>query len=542
MEGRARSWWGWGYEDETVDESSLQLLKDGLQGLLGVDTYAEIRPRPPSTIELRPPRIGAPRQLAEFCSDDHLDRLRHTYGKAYVDVLRAVRGDFPNPPDLVAYPREERQIAELMTFCEAERIALTPYGGGSSVVAGVEPTESNRYRGAITLDMRYFDRILEVETVSRSANVEAGVLGPALEAGLKPFGLTLRHFPQSFEFSTVGGWIATRAGGHAASGPTRIDDVVTGIRMVTPRGVLETRRVPSSGAGPSPERLALGSEGTLGVITSAWLKVQPVPRHRASAIVHFRDSDQAVEAVRIISQADLWPSNCRLLSPPEAALTGTADGRFLELLLGFESHDRAVTDRLERALGICDDCHGTWERSGADSGEERSTGRWRRWFLQAPYLRDRLVLLGLIVETFETAVSWDRLSQLQEGVMSAATGAIEADGGRGIVTWRLNYVYPDGAAPYYTVVAAGAPGREIEQWRRIKAAVTDAILESGGTTTHHHAVGKEHRTWYDRERGPVWAAALEGVKRALDPAWILNPDVLIPADRASLDAQGGRSS
>ena len=525
---RTRSWWGWGHEDAPIDQTSFDHILDGLGRALDVDGFAETQPPSPGSIELRSPRIGLPRSLTEFCSNDHLDRLSHAYGKSYVDVMRASRGDVPNPPDLVAYPRNDQQIEELFRFCEAERVALVPYGGGSSVVGGVEPPGGDRYTAAITVDMRHFDRILEVETISQSLHVEAGVFGPALEAGLKPHGLTLRHFPQSFEFSTVGGWIATRAGGHAASGSTRIDDFVSAVRMLTPRGVLETRRVPSSGAGPGPERLVLGSEGTLGVITDAWLRVQPIPRFRAGAIVHFADGDRATDAVRGLGQSGLSPSNCRLLSPLEALLTGVGDGNTAELLLGFESADHPVHGHLDRALQICDTGHATWDASADEARPSTPEGRWRRWFLQAPYLRDRLVLRGLIVETFETAVSWDRLARLQETVLSAVERAITETGSRGIVTWRLNYIYPDGAAPYYTVVALGTRGHEIEQWRRIKEAASAAIHDAGGTITHHHAVGRDHSTWLLRERGALWQEVLAGVKRVLDPAWILNPGVLIP--------------
>lgn len=239
------------------------------------------------------------------------------------------------------------------------------------------------------------------------------------------------------------------------------------------------------------------------------------------------EADRAIEAVRAISQAGLWPSNCRLLSPLEAALTGVGKGHTAELLLAFESDDHTVDHSLERALKICAAFDGHWNISDDREQEQTAEGRWRRWFLQAPYMRDRLILQGLTVETFETAISWDRLASLQKTVLAAVESAINENGGRGIVTWRLNYIYPDGAAPYYTVVSPAAPGDEIERWMSVKDAASKAIVDSGGTITHHHGVGKDHRPWLLHERGHIWQAVLAGIKNALDPAWILNPDVLV---------------
>lgn len=409
-----------------------------------------------------------------------------------------------------------------MGYCEAEQVALIPYGGGSSVVGGVEPPTASRYHGAITLDLKSFDRILEVDPVSRSARVQAGILGPALESGLRPYTLTLRHFPQSFEFSSLGGWIATRAGGHFATGFTHIDDFVESVRMVTPRGVLETRRVPYSGAGPSPERLVLGSEGILGVITEAWVRLQGIPTHRVSASVRFEEAD-GISAVRALGQSGLFPSNCRLISPLEALGMGAGDGNHAVLLLSFESHDHALQAWMERAMEICAGFNGTWREVERDNAVDS----WRRSFLQAPYLRDYLVTLGLIVETFETAITWDRFDAFHAAVLTAVDQAIRDVSGKGLVTWRLSYVYSNGVAPYYTVISAGRRGEELEQWAAIKAAASDAILANGGTITHHHAVGRDHRRWYVNERGELYCSLLSAAKASVDPRWIMNPGVLV---------------
>ena len=524
-----RKWWGWGYEEDGVDEAAFAGMLSALGRILGDADLDRPDVTPIEGFDVRPPRFALPAALADFVTDGALDRIAHAYGKAYVDLVRAVRGDVSNPPDYVAYPRTEDQIASLMRFCEGESVAITPYGGGTSVVGGVEPTSSPRFRGTVTLDLRKFDRLLDVDARSRLVHVEAGVLGPALEAGLRPHGLTLRHFPQSFEFSSVGGWIATRAAGHYATGSTHIDDLLAGVRLLSPRGVIEAAPRAYAGGGPAPERLILGSEGALGVVTAAWLRLHAIPSHRANATVRFEDPAAGIESVRAVVQSGSQPSNCRLVSPLESALTGLGDGRTSDLLLGFESADQPVDTLLDRALEICAEHGGAWnapeELAGRAGG---GADQWRNWFLKAPYLRDRLALRGLVVETFETASTWAAFDGLHRHLLDAVSAAVDRECGRGIVTWRLAYAYPDGVAPYYTVVAVGQPGREIDQWAAIKRAASGAIEAHGGTSTHHHAVGRTHLAWHERERGPLFLEAIASAKQRLDPLGIMNPGVLLP--------------
>jgi len=390
------------------------------------------------------------------------------------------------------------------------------------------------YPAAVSVDLRNLQGVLEIDPASRAARIAAGTLGPVLEAELKPHGLTLRHFPQSFEWSTLGGWIATRSGGHFATLHTHIDEFVEALRVVTPRGVLETRRLPGSGAGPAPERLFCGSEGTLGVITEAWMRVQSRPRFRAGASVLFTGFDDAVEAARELAQSGLHPANCRLLGHEEALLSGSGDGSRAILVLGFESADHELGPWLARALEICAGHRGEARERGEQPGEVREqhgdpAATWRASFLRGPHLRDAAVRLGLVVETFETAVTWDRFAEFHEGVLAAARQAMDRVCGGGAVSWRFAYVYPDGPAPYYSVYAPGRPGQELEQWDEIKLAASEAILALGGTITHHHAVGRDHRCWYLREVPPLFTAALRGAKAELDPAGIMNPGALLPS-------------
>ncbi|MDQ1478012.1 MAG: alkyldihydroxyacetonephosphate synthase, partial [Actinomycetota bacterium] len=503
-------------------------------------------PIPPPTmdeIDLRAARIAPPAALASVCTDDPFERASHTYGKSFRDVWRALHRDFSCPPDLVAIPRTEADIVALLDWCSDQRIAAVPYGGGSSVVGGVECDVGDEYRGAVSIDMRALDRVLEIDRVSRAARIQAGVYGPALEDQLRPHGLTLRHYPQSFEFSTLGGWLATRSGGHYATLHTHIDDFVESIRAMTPRGEWESRRLPGSGAGPSPDRTLLGSEGILGVITEAWMRLQDRPTFRASATARFPTFERASEAARAISQSGLYPANCRLLDATEAGLTGADDSGTALLLLAFESADHPLGPWINRAVECARDHGGEVAddqisvrdgRTGSEGEGARdgAAGSWRNAFIRAPYTRDALVGLGAISETFETACTWDAFPALHEGITSAVLDTAEAAGAwPAVVTCRFTHVYPDGPAPYFTVLARGTEPEQLAQWEAIKAAAGAALTKHGGTITHHHAVGRDHRRWYDRQRPEPFAAALRAAKAAVDPAGILNPGVIVdPAD------------
>jgi alkyldihydroxyacetonephosphate synthase len=373
--------------------------------------------------------------------------------------------------------------------------------------------------------------VVEIDATSHAARIQGGALGPAIEDQLRPSRLTLRHYPQSFEFSTLGGWIATRAAGHHATLATHIEDRVESLRVLTPRGAIQTRRLPASGAGPTPERFFAGSEGALGIIVEAWMRLVERPRFRATASVVFDSFDAGVAATRALAQSGLHPSNCRLLDKAEARFSGTGDQPVL--LVGFESAAHPVDFLLARALECCAD-HGGSALVGQDGGDGEESGRdvtadtWRRAFFDMPYLRDGLVAFSAIAETFETAVTWDRFPALHAAVKSAVREALDGVGAPGgFVSCRFTHVYADGPAPYYTVIAPGRPGAELEQWAAIKRAASAAIDGAGGTATHHHAVGRDHRPAYDRERPDLYAAVLRAAKATLDPAGVLNPGVLV---------------
>ena len=536
MVGRRLKHWGWGYEDQTPTATQMREAAEGIRERFGFGGEVE-QPVPLDAVELRPSRLKRPEAFGDLFSDGRYDRVSRALGKAYRDIVRGFRGQFEDPPDLVALPRDEGEIETVLSWAEAEGAAVIPFGGGTSVCGGVEARLGER--PVVTMDLRRLDRVLEVDPVSLAARIQAGATGPRLEEQLREHGLTLRHFPQSFEYATLGGWIATRAGGHFATLETHIDDLVESVRALTPRGRWESRRLPGSGAGPSPDRMLIGSEGILGAISEAWVRVRPRPRFKSSCGVAFADFIAAAGAVRELAQSGLHPANCRLLDASEAELTGAGDGSANLLILGFESANVPVDGDIEAALAIAREHGGVpgavrGQAAGEGGESEDAVGAWRGAFLLAPYLRDTFVACGVLSETFETAITWDRLEEFHAEVMEttrravAEVSGVAAEGpGAPRVSCRFTHAYPDGAAPYFTVLAPAIRGGEVEQWDEIKAAASEALIAGGGTITHHHAVGRDHRPWYDRQRPAPFAAALRAAKAELDPAAVMNPGVLI---------------
>ena len=533
MTTRQRKFWGWGYEGEGPARDHQVAIGAMLASRFGFEPGQPASEPRIEEIELRASRVRPPSALSAIMSADPLDRAGHTYGKAYRDIVRGFRRDFRPAPDLVAHPRNEEDIARILDWCAGSRIAAIPYGGGSSVVGGVEARGLEDFAGAVSIDLGALDRVLEIDRSSRAARIQCGIYGPALENALRPHDLTLRHFPQSFEFSTLGGWIATRSGGHYATLYTHIDDFVESLRTLTPAGTIESRRLPGSGAGPSPDRFVIGSEGSIGIITEAWMRLQDRPKYRASVSVQFTDYFAAARAVRALSQSSLFPTNLRLLDADEALTSGAGDGANHVLILAFESADHPLDAWTERALELVADHGGTFPegagRTRTDEGATRegAAGAWRNAFLRAPYMRDALVGLGMVSDTFETATTWDRFEEFHSGVTEAVRGELERRCGGGSVTCRFTHVYPDGPAPYFTIIAPSSHERQLEDWDAIKAVASDALMRLGGTITHHHAVGRDHMPWYQQQRPALFGRALAAARRELDPAGVMNPGVIV---------------
>ena len=527
---RERSVWAWGWQSKFPDEVARTGLAQLGRALIPTAQPA-LRPLPTDELTVAPPTVSVPPSLAEFSSQEPRDRAMRTRGRAFPDLVAGFAGDYTGAPDLVVRPRDAAEVARVLEVSAEHGWAVVPFGGGTSVVGGVDSALARGDRAAVvSLDLGALSGVHEVDPVSRLARIGAGTLGPTLEDELAPHGVTLRHYLQSFEFSTLGGWLATRAGGHYATGPTRIDEHAHAITMITPRGTLATHGHPGSGAGPEAARLVLGSEGALGVITEAWMRVVPKPRWRATASVAFKDFTAAVAATRALAQSGLQPSNARLLDANEARLHRVRFDGTSVLLIGFESADHPLGAWLARAVELAKD-HGGEVVAGPseadDSTRTGAAGAWRQAFFDAPYLQSAMLSIGVLSDTFETACSWTQFPELHARVTTAVSRALDEVCGGGIVSCRFTHVYPDGPAPYYTFVGGLHPGSELAQWRTLKAAASDALASAGGTITHHHAVGRTHRPWYDRERPALFGDVLAAAKRELDPRGILNPGVLV---------------
>lgn len=526
-----RSFWTWGYVSDEPSEADRDHAAQQISQRLGTAVSPPEIPRI-NEIEIRESRLRIPSRLSKFTTSDHSERLTHTYGGHSTELLAALRGHFPHPPDAVAHPRNEDELEMVLDWCTAKEISAIPYGGGTTVVWGVSVPPS--CESAVSIDMDGMSEVLEIDKVSRAARIQAGILGPQLENALRPHGLTLRHFPQSFPWSTVGGWIATRSGGHYATNHTHIDDFVESTTMLCPSGRFETRRLPGSGAGPSPDRLVLGSEGILGVITESWLRLQKRPVFRASLGARFSSWNKGTEAVRAIVQAKLWPANLRILDPVEAMLNAGLDGNDSLLILGFESGDYSQQSSINTAAEIVRDYGGQFEQDDilVNDGTGRATGRggavgaWRQAFIG---VNAGVGLgLGLLSDTFETAITWDQWPSFDSHIREkVGTVLREVLGSSATLACRFTHVYPDGPAPYYSFSGPVPIGEEFNHWKIIKDAANEAVVSGGGTITHHHAVGRMHKAGWTQQIPAGYSDVLRAAKRELDPAGVLNPGVLI---------------
>ena len=534
-------WWGWG-----VDRDAMQLPETAqalIEGGLGVKEP----PRPRlelDAIELPAPRLdGSLRQRieaivgAEGIRDDQLARVSHAAGRSYPDLVRLRWGQI-SAPDAVVYPGSHDEVRSVLAACAEAGVAVVPFGGGTSVVGGVEPAAGS-FGAVIAVDLARMSGLIELDEVSLMARVAAGTTGPELEAALEVHGLTLGHLPQSWEYITIGGTVATRSAGQASTGYGRIDKVVLGLRLAAPGDELEVRVQPGT-AGPTPalREMIVGSEGTLGIITEATLAVRPAPEVRQYEGWSFKSFAAGVEAFRELEQAHAAGDVSRLSDEAETmmslasagqsgGLTAKLGQRYLKLrgheggclaILGFEGELEEAMDRANRARTLLRSAGGL--RLGSRPGKA-----WEHQRFRAPYLRDELLDRGVMVETLETATTWTNLHNLY----GAVAGALRASlGERCLVMCHVSHLYPAGASLYFTFMAAQRPGEEIEQWHAAKTAACDAIVAAGGTITHHHAIGADHAPWIRAEIGDVGVDLLRALKTRLDPRGIMNPGKLLP--------------
>ncbi|MEA2152907.1 MAG: alkyldihydroxyacetonephosphate synthase [Solirubrobacteraceae bacterium] len=535
-------WWGWGdpAHPPGLPATALGFLQDAV-GLAA-------RPRPAvalSQVRLPEPALAEPalsrlRAIsgAKHVRDDHGERVAHAAGKGYPDLVRLRAGEPEGAPDAVVLPGSMQEVGAVLALCAGESLAVVPFGGGTSVVGGVEPLRGE-HRGVISLDMRRMGGVVELDGASRTVTVQGGIRAPALERHLAERGLTLGHYPQSFEYVSLGGCAATRSAGQASSGYGAIERMVVGLRMSAPAGEIDLPAIPASAAGPSLRQLLIGSEGTLGVIGELSLRVRAAPHERVYEGIFFEDFSAGVGVLRELAQQGASPDVARLSDEQETRMSlalagaGGVKGRLGRMYLaargyrdgclaifGFEGSQRDVQTRRTRALEAARDGGGL--RVGRSPGEA-----WRAGRFAAPYLRDELLTQGVMVETLETATQWSNLQRLHSAVGRSIDAALKDCGTPGLVMCHVSHLYETGASLYFTFVARQREGEEIAQWRSVKQAASLAIVQGGGTITHHHAVGRDHAQWMRAEVGDTGTAALRALKARLDPAGIMNPGKLL---------------
>lgn len=525
------TWNAWG------DPAAAKPLSDGIRGLLkqalGIDESgtpditAEQVTLPASRLPDADRDALAAIVGAEHCRVDHRDRLLRAGGKSTLDLLRRKDTGVQDAPDAVLLPGTEDEIAAILAFCGQQRIAVVPFGGGTSVVGGLDPVRGD-FAAVVSLDLRRLDRLLSLDEVSGEAVLEAGVSGPDAERLLGERGFSLGHFPQSFQFATIGGFAATRSSGQDSAGYGRFDDMVRGLRAVTPAGVLDLGRAPASAAGPDLRQLLVGSEGVFGVITAVRVRVHPVPESTRYEAWSFPDFATGAAALRAVTQTGTGPTVIRLSDEVETGINlATTESIGEQSITGgclaitvFEGSCAHTESRHAETRAVLAALGGT-------SLGEAPARAWEHGRFGAPYLRDSLLSAGALCETLETATSWSNITALKTAVTEALTTTLAETGTPALVMCHISHVYPTGASLYFTVVAAQR-GNPIEQWSRAKAAASEAMVRSGATITHHHAVGTDHRRWMRDEIGDLGVEVLRAVKAVLDPAGILNPGKLIP--------------
>ncbi|MET8859841.1 FAD-binding oxidoreductase [Streptomyces sp. NPDC004579] len=524
-------WSGWGDPAKAapLPDSVTGLLRD-LLGVKPRDTaphaLEEItvpEPPPAPVLDALADAVGG----AEQVRTDAETRIRHTRGKSTPDLLKIRAGDAGDAPAAVVLPATHDEVLAVLRVCAEHGLAVVPFGGGTSVVGGLAPERS----AFVALDLRRMNAMLGIDPVSRTATLQPGLRAPDAEALLAEYGFTLGHFPQSYEWATIGGFAAARSSGQASAGYGRFDEMVLGLTLATPEGTLDTGRAPRSAAGPDLRQLILGSEGAFGVITSVTVRIKPLPRTRVYEGWRFASFEEGATALRRLAQDGPRPTVLRLsdetetfvgLAQPDAIGSADAATAGCTAIAGYEGTEEETARRREEAAVVLRAAGGTY--LGAEPGERWAHGRY-----SAPYLRDALLDAGAFAETLETATFWSRVPELYAAVRTALTETLSAAGTPPLVMCHISHVYENGASLYFTVVSAQGEDA-VAHWAPAKEAANEAVLSAGGTISHHHGVGTDHREWYLREAGPLGVEALRAVKERLDPEGVLNPGILLPLD------------
>jgi alkyldihydroxyacetonephosphate synthase len=533
-----RLWNGWGNEDSELKME----LNSGLKMLLGALVGPGVS-LPQASLQDVMTKVPASRLDAHpLISLDPETRVRHARGQSLPDWLAMRSGEVDSFPDGVALPQSSQQVRELLQHAAAHDICVIPYGGGTSVVGHINPDSSER--PVLTISMAKMNKLLHLDPVSQLATFGAGTPGPDIEAQLQAQGFTLGHYPQSWELSTVGGWVASRSSGQQSLHYGRIEAMFAGGSMETLKGTLDIPTIPASSAGPDIREMVLGSEGRMGIITEVVVRVTPVPENEQFQVVFFPSWDAGLNAARALVQQRVALSMVRLSNPLEttsllhmgagedtagvaaleAALAekGIGSGKVM-MTFGVTGSSKNCAHTMDTAIELCAGHSGLADQSGL--GDNWAHGRFR-----APYVRDPLGTAGYAVDTMETAVDWSAVSESVDRIEQAIRTGLADEGEQVHAYTHLSHVYGQGSSIYTTYVYrfGNSYQQALQRWHKLKAAGAEQIVACGGTISHQHGVGADHRNYLQAEKGELGIAAINSLCELFDPRGQMNPGKLLP--------------
>lgn len=542
VSGGDLKWWGWGGEGESYPREKAEAFLRALLRALQL-------PMPEETPKIALEKIAVPSsRLSKIFVDkwssrglslENRDRILHACGRSYRDLLRLRSGTIPRYPDGVLHLRKSEDLSEIFQDAAREKISLIPFGGGTGVVGGTECLADGN-QPVLVIDLKGLNRLLSLDEVARTATFQAGVLGPELEKILNQHGMSLGHFPQSFEFSTLGGWVVTRSAGQNSTQYGKIEDMLESVTLCAPEGSLRTKPVPASATGPSLKELIVGSEGLYGIVTEAVVRIHRLPEFKRYVAALMPGFEAGAEAVRDFIQRGFAPSIVRLSDAEETSLSlglltdgssfkemifrkwfGYREGTSCLLLIGLEGERPSVSHEAGEIARVL-------KKRGARLLPGNKTGaHWEKNRFRLPYLRDDLMDHGILIDTLETATEWPKITLLRRAVMDAIREVSAKDGTPILAGCHLSHAYAQGASLYFTLLGPQKKGDEMGQWERLKAAATDALMKNGGALSHHHGIGYDHRRWMAEEHGAFGIKILKKVKESFDPQGLLNPGKLL---------------
>lgn len=528
-----KRWCGWG-NSETIYPLA-EIARKYMENIIG-------EPEPVTDITLDDILAGIPASRLSPRLGVHIDtqdRLAHARGQSLPDWVSIHSGEVEAYPDAVAYPESENNLEEIFTYARENNAIIIPYGGGSSVLGHINPLAGER--PVMSVDMGRMDKLLDLDTTSRMVTFEAGVPGPKLEEQLKAKGLTLGHFPQSFEYSTLGGWVVTRSVGQQCYRYGRIDEMFLGGRMLTPQGWMDFPGHPASAAGPDLRQMVLGSEGRMGILSQATLRVHPIPQQEKFNAVFFPHWEAGASAVREIAQAGVAVSMLRLADKDETLTTLKLSGkeRLVNLaqnglkLVGI-SDDRCLL--IYGLTGSEDECQQAYwqvqtfcKKYGGFAVNMVIGDMWRKTRFTTPYLRNTLWDSGYALDTLETCLPWSKVLLAVNAIKNALSTALDDENEKILVFAHLSHVYDVGAGTYITYLWRRSPDPKVTlaRWQKLKTAASQKIIEFGGTISHQHGVGVDHIPYLAAEKGELGIKLIKEICTTIDPTGMMNPGKLV---------------